>query len=191
MTPNASQTSPVPSGTCPAQAEAALLLRLRRREREALTGLVETYGGLLARTAWVVLGDAHAAEDAVQETLLAAWDAARRKREGASLRAWLLGILVNRCRKHIRAAARRRRREQLAARSEAAAVDATGDDGDLQAVREALARLEGRLRDVVILRYWQGLSVDQTAAALGVPSGTVKSRCHAAIEKLRETMRPG
>ena len=50
-------------------------------------------------------------------------------------------------------------------------------------------QLDERLRAVVTLRYEQGLSIDETAEALMIPAGTVKSRTHAAIERLRKTMR--
>jgi RNA polymerase sigma-70 factor (ECF subfamily) len=151
--------------------------------------LVETYSTVLTRAAWLYLGDAHLAEDAAQETLLAAWDAVKRKRPGASVRAWLLGILANRCRKHIRAAQRRRKREQLAERDAVAGAETASGTERLEALQEALLGLDSPHREALILRYWQGLSVDETAAALGVPAGTVKSRCHAAITQLRETMR--
>jgi len=189
MSENLSPIRPSPSPSRSHEADVALLRRLRRRDEEALSALVATYGTVLTRTAWLHLGDAHAAEDAVQETLLAAWDGARRKRDGTSLRAWLLGILVNRCRKHVRTAARRRKRERLAAAAHAAGLEATGETGHLETLRKAMDRLNARCREVVILRYWQGLSVDETAAALGVPAGTVKSRCHTAIGRLREMMR--
>ncbi|MFW6155050.1 MAG: hypothetical protein ACOC95_07540 [Planctomycetota bacterium] len=58
-----------------------MLRRLRRRDDEALTRLVETHGTVLTRAAWLHLGDDPAAEDAVQGTPLAAWDGAKRKRE--------------------------------------------------------------------------------------------------------------
>ncbi|MBN1941765.1 MAG: sigma-70 family RNA polymerase sigma factor [Phycisphaerae bacterium] len=161
---------------------------LRRREPEALTTAVQTYGPVLIRAAWLYLADAHAAEDAVQETFLAAWDGAKRTRGLTSLRAWLLGILTNRCRKHIRTAQRRRKREQRFLEQNAALSKSNFSDPRLEKLQSALPRLDGPLREVVILRYWQKLSVQETAAALGIPEGTVKSRTHAAITRLRDIM---
>lgn len=169
-----------------------LLARLRGRDRAALGQIVGRHGAAMARAAYLYLGDAHAAEDAVQDAMLAAWDAAKRTNGDTPLRAWLLGIVLNRCRKHRRTAARRRRREQ--AHHELKLADATpmrddGFDEQVDRVRAALAELTEPLRCVVILRYEQGLSVAQTAAALGVPEGTVKRRCHDALAKLRVLLR--
>jgi RNA polymerase sigma-70 factor (ECF subfamily) len=171
-------------------ADAALLARLRRRETLALAALTHRHGPALARAAYLHLGDTHAADDAVQDTLLAAWDAAPRTTEGTALRPWLLGILLNRCRKMWRSHTRRRRREQAAAqlRAAAGADEVTHVDEQLEALRDALMRLDEPLRCVVILRHQQGLSVADTAAVLRVPPGTVKSRSHKAIAMLRRLM---
>jgi RNA polymerase sigma factor (sigma-70 family) len=97
-----------------------------------------------------------------------------------------LGILMNRCRKHIRAAVRRRRRERAAARRRAALDNGVATDDRLRAVQAALDQLSPQHRELVILRFHQGLDVEQTGRALGIPAGTVKSRCHAAIARLRQ-----
>lgn len=168
--------------------EARLLDGLRQRSQEALTMVVERYSLMLTKAAWLYLADAHAAEDAVQETFLAAWDAAKRTTDHTCLRAWLFGILANHCRKHVRAATRRRRRERLVAANRPVLAEADAAALRLEALQKALGRLGDEHREVVILRFWQGLSVEETAAALGVPPGTVKSRCHAAIARLRHML---
>jgi RNA polymerase sigma-70 factor (ECF subfamily) len=166
--------------------ERELFGRLRRRQREALGRLVREYGPALVRAAYLYLGDRHAAEDVAQDTLIAAWDTAKRARPETKLRPWLFGILFNRCRKHRRSLGRRLRRERSAAARRQAEGDSVGhEDDSVERLGEALARLDEALRAVVILRYERGLSVAQTAEALGLPEGTVKSRTHAAIRKLR------
>jgi len=169
----------------PRGADGHLLDRLRGKDPQALATLVQEYGDMLTKAAWLYLGDAHAAEDAVQDTFLAAWDGARRTGTSSPLRGWLLGILMNRCRKYIRACQRRRRRELLAARQRTAADAPPDEPAPLEALRQAVADLDVHHREVIILRFWQALSVEQTADALGVPPGTVKSRCHAAVAQLR------
>lgn len=172
-----------------ASEHAALLDRLRRKDAQALTALTREFSSALTRTAWLYLGDAHAAEDAAQETLIAAWDGASRTTASTSLRSWLMGILINRCRLHVRSAQRRRRRERQAiALRVIPAADGGRDVERLGALRVAMDSLDGAHREVVLLRFHQGLSVEQAAAALGVPAGTVKSRCHAAIARLRQAM---
>ncbi len=166
------------------------LERLQQGDRTALAALVRQFGGELTRIAFLQLGDAHAAEDAVQDTFLAAWDAARRVRGGSSARTWLIGILLNRCRKHRRTLGRRRRREHAAARAADGPHEqhALEQDETIRALRAALTQLDHAQRSIVVLRHLQGLSVSDTAQLLRIPPGTVKSRCHSAIARLRQLM---
>ncbi len=179
---------------------AGLLARLRSGDQAALAQITRQYGRALTRAAYLHLGDAHAAEDAVQEAMIAAWDGAHRTSEETPLWPWLLGIAFNHCRKHLRSLSRRRRREQQAHELRlihtndvhspgAAALAADETKNRLDALRHALGQLTEPLRCVVILRYEQGLSVADTATALNVPQGTVKRRCHEAIGQLRQLMR--
>lgn len=169
----------------------SLLARLRAGDQAALAQLTRAYGAALTRAAYLHMGDGHAAEDATQDALLAAWDGARRTTERTPLWPWLLGITFNCCRKHLRSLSRRRRREHHA--HELKLVNASDEsngqqDDRLTALRQALLQLTEPLRCVVILRYEQSLSVAETAEALGLPEGTVKRRCHDAIAKLRQLM---
>ena len=171
--------------------ERQLLQGLRQRNTDALESLVRRYSEALTRAAYVYLGDAHGADDVVQETFIAAWDAVRRSRLDTRLRAWLFGILFNRCRTFRRSLWRRMRREQVVGRQRSARHnDGHEDDGWAEALRRALARLDGDLRAVLILRFEQGLSVSETAEALHLPQGTVKSRTHTATRKLKAQLRP-
>lgn len=170
-----------------------LLSRLRRRDRTALRELAVDHGSALTRVAYLHLGDAHAAEDAAQETLLAAWRAARRTSDRTTLRPWLYGILVNICRNHLRSLQRRRRREKLAVsrRPKNPSPDAPEDiTKELAAVQQALMQLDEGQRSVIVLRYERGLSIAETAEALGIAEGTVKSRTHSALQRLKEALGP-
>jgi RNA polymerase sigma-70 factor (ECF subfamily) len=180
-----------------AEAQAGLLAGLRRKDKAAFAMVIEQYSPMLTKAAWLYLGSPHDAEDAVQETFLAAWDAAARTRDSTSLSHWLWSILMNRCRKHIRSAQRRRRRETAAFRQHAAGTgpegagagpEAADAAGRLGAVQDALAALCPDHRETVILRYFRGLGVEEAGAAMGVPAGTVKSRCHAALAQLRSRL---
>ena len=174
----------------PEDFEHELLHRLRMREEDALRQLAQQYGAALMRAACLHLRDTHAAQDVVQDTLIAAWDRARRAQPGTRLRAWLFGILFNRCRKHQRSLVRRLRRERAVAKDIHTGQGGNeGPDERLELLRRALEQLDERSRAVIILRYDRGLSVSETAAALEVPEGTVRSRTHAGITRLREYMR--
>ena len=166
----------------------SLLERLRLRDKGALRELVDQYGPALTGAAYLYLGDSHAAEDAVQECLIAVWYGARKTRTGTQLRPWLYGILFNQCRKYRRSLWRRLRREEAAGGKSRQRGKDRGREEELDALRDALGELDETLRAVIILRFERGMSVSQTAEALGVPEGTVKSRTHAAVNRLRKLL---
>ena len=175
---------------CEPDWEQDVVQRLRLRQRPALGELASRFGIQLKKIAYIQLGDLDAAEDVAQETLIAAWDAAKRSGENTQLRPWLFGILFNQCRKYRRSLWRRWRRERRAAQRGGEREDHDSQqDEQLTVLRKALMQLDERQRAVITLRYEQGLSIDETAEALMLPAGTVKSRTHAAIERLRKTMR--
>lgn len=175
--------------------EQDLLERMRNRDGAAFEKIVLEYGAPLSRAAYLYLGDAHEAADVAQDVFIAAWDGAWRTTDKTPLRAWLFGILFHMCRKRRRTFARRRRREEKAAGRRPSFTPAPWEGVEagerLEALREALAGLEGPLREVILLRYEQGMSVAETAEALDIPEGTVKSRTHNAIGVLRGRLERG
>jgi RNA polymerase sigma-70 factor (ECF subfamily) len=169
--------------------ELELLQRLRRRDQDALGQLSGHFGPSLMRAAFLFLNDRDAAEDMTQETLIAAWDGTARMDSEIRLRPWLFGILFNRCRKFRRSLWRRLSRQYAAmGQKPVCECDENGKLEQLEAIRHAIQRLEENFRMIVILRYERGLDVAETAQALGLPEGTVKSRTHTAIEKLKKVM---
>lgn len=134
--------------------------------------------------AWAValrtLGDAAEAEDAVQDAFLSAFRQAARFRGDALFSTWLHRIVVNACLDRMR-----RRRVRPVVPYDADALAAIAEPRDDIAEREtvvevtdALARLSDDQRLAIVLVDLQGMSVDEAAAILDVPAGTVKSRCH-------------
>jgi RNA polymerase sigma-70 factor (ECF subfamily) len=171
-----------------------LVERARRGDADAYRSLMHTYQGISFRVAYVVAGDAADAEDAVADGFSKAWLALPRFRRGAPFRPWLLEIVANEARNRRRSSGRRTR---LALRSaaqlrpgdaapspEAAVLDAEGREDLLAAVNEL--REEERL--VVACRYFLDLSEAETAAALGLRPGTVKSRLSRALARLRTSL---
>jgi RNA polymerase sigma-70 factor (ECF subfamily) len=135
------------------------------------------------RLARAILLDDAEAEDAVQEASLAAWRHRHSLRDATRFDAWFERILVNQCRDQLR---RRKRAVKVAAppvrfEPPAAAPD-TGTDADLDRALDGLG-IDHRI--VVLLRYWQDRTVEDIAACLGIPAGTVKSRLHHALRALR------
>jgi RNA polymerase sigma-70 factor (ECF subfamily) len=140
------------------------------------------------RLAGLLLGDAHDAEDAVHDALVRAWQRFPELRDRARFDAWLDRIVVNVCRDRMR----RSRRVTFLDIHGHGDVPAPGDTFATFLQRDELTRaltsLDPDLRVVVVLRYWADLSVDDIAARLGVPAGTVKSRLHRAIAALRASL---
>ena len=132
------------------------------------------------RLAYVITGSAGEAEDATQEALLKAWRALGRFRLGEPFRPWLLQIVANEARNRRRSAGRRLR---LALR---AAAEPAADDVDRASLLEAVNELPGDAQAVIACRYLLGLSEQETAVALDVAPGTVKSRTSRALDRLRE-----
>jgi RNA polymerase sigma-70 factor (ECF subfamily) len=165
----------------------------------ALGGDLAAYGHLvrrhapLAKRMAVLWGAAAEADDVVQDAFVQAFTALPRFRAGAEFRPWLLTIVRNLTRNSLRARGRRAAREAFAATPwpvgdvEDEAIGAVRRDRLLDGVR----RLPEDLREVVACRYLLELSEAETASALGLPAGTVKSRLHRALARLREEVGDG
>jgi RNA polymerase sigma factor (sigma-70 family) len=170
-------------------AEDELIAQARRGDAAAYAGLVRRHQEIAFRTAMLITGHPQDAEEAAQDGFVKAWRALHRFREGEPLRPWLLTIVANEARNRRRAAGRR---EHLALRA-AAALPVPADEPAPAYDRDALAAALGRLREedrvVIGCRYLLDLSEAETAAALGVKRGTVKSRLSRALDRLREEVR--
>jgi RNA polymerase sigma factor (sigma-70 family) len=128
----------------------------------------------------VITGSAADAEDATQDALVKAWRALGRFRTGEPFRPWLLQIVANEARNRRRSA---RRRVRLSLR---AASDTLTADVDRVALLDAVNELPADAQAVIACRYLLGLSEQETAMALDVAPGTVKSRTSRALDRLRE-----
>lgn len=174
-------------------AEAALdddlVTRVRAGDREAYDALVARHTASAYRTA-VLLGAGPDAEDVVQDAFVKAYRKLPRYRGEASFRSWLLAIVANETRNLHRTRTRRDGLTLRAAAAEPVAAATDGLDAVLAAERRAalvgaLRRLPVRDREVIVCRYLLDLGEDETVTVLGLPRGTVKSRTHRALAKLR------
>jgi RNA polymerase sigma factor (sigma-70 family) len=172
--------------------ERELVLRAQHGDARAFESLVRAQEEIAFRVAYLITGDAAEAEDAVQDGLIKAWRALGRFRIGSPLRPWLLRIVANEARNRRRSAGRRAQLALRAGRDPSSGGAAPPPDeavvsaDERRALLAALDGLPDRDRVVLGCRYLLELSEDETAAALGVRRGTVKSRTHRALERLRE-----
>jgi len=170
--------------------EGTLVVRAKRGDSAAYEELVRMYQGIAFRVAFVAAGDTRDAEEAVQDGFVKAYRALGRFRAGAPFRPWLLRIVANEARNRRRSAGRR------AALALQVAVAASGDAAPSPEAAAAeherratllagLAGLDDRDREVLVHRFLLELGEEETAAALGIRRGTVKSRTARALERLR------
>ena len=166
-----------------------LVARARGGDPAAYGELVETHAPVAKRTA-VFLGAGADADDVVQEAFVKAYKALGGFREGAAFRPWLLRIVANETKNAVRARGRRERREHLAVPL-GVVLDPADEAVSLERRTELLAAvraLPDQLRRVVTCRYLLDLDEQETAVVLGCPRGTVKSRLHRALGRLRDAL---
>jgi len=169
--------------------EGDLIGGARAGEATAFERLAKHHAARLWRYALALGGDSHGAEDLAQETLIEAWRSLARFDGRCRFSTWLCGILRHRflkARRHHNAG-RLGAPEALGQMPGLAPTPERSAElsEDAQRIRRAVASLPEEHRLVVELRFFAGATLDEIAAALGCPLGTVKSRLHHALEKLR------
>jgi RNA polymerase sigma factor (sigma-70 family) len=179
MEPAEATASGRPNAASPAD-ESELVRRAQLGSAAAFEQLVVGHGPRLHRYLAAQLRDDGEALDVLQETLAAAWQGLPALRRADRFRPWLAGIASNKVADSIR-----RRPPQGDTDPELAGTE----DPELLEAREAMASLEPRFREVLLLRYLLGLTEEEAAVALGVRVGTVKSRAARARRALLEALR--
>ncbi len=155
--------------------------------------LVRRHQDVAVRTAHLIAPDGDA-EDACQEAFLKAYGALGRFRPGSPFRPWLLRIVANEARNRRRSAGRRtglvlRAAEDRPSNDAAPSPEsAVLEHESRRALLAAVNRLRDEDREVIGARYFLELSESETADALRIPRGTVKSRLSRALSRLRDTM---
>lgn len=177
--------------------DAAPLSKLRD-DAGSFEDLVSAYERKVTRLVHRLLGwrGGSAVEDVVQDVFLAAFTHRDRFRGDASLSTWLTAITVNRCRSHQRRWRLwwRWRQDQGGSRDPAASdppLDHRLASGETaEHVRSAVRRLPARDREVIVLRYFEGLTSPEIAALTRQSKNSVEVRLHRARAKLAETLGP-
>lgn len=131
----------------------------------------------LYKTALLYLGSESPALDAVDEAVYKGLKACRKLRQPEYFDTWLTRILINVRYDELRRQKRFVPLEDL--------PEESAEDYDALPLREALSKLPEQLREVVILRYFTGYTLEETASALDIPRGTVATRQRKALQLLR------
>lgn len=172
--------------------EATLIRRALTGDASAWEPIVLAHQQAVFRLAYLLLGDTDEARDAAQETFVRAWRSVGRYDPSRPLRPWLLRICSN-----LAANRRRSLARHLAALVRKAEVeprppgteDLSARQIEAQQLWQAVRRLDTSDQQVIYLRYFLELSVAETAETLQSAEGTVKSRSHRALERLRTIIR--
>ena len=154
--------------------------------REWLEQAMEKWEKPLLQLCFAYLGDLSLSEDAVQETFLKAWKGYSRYRAAASEKTWLTRIAINTC-KDVQKSAWFRHTDRSAA-LDALPEGAVPFEAEDDTVTRAVMALPDALRRAALLRWLQGLSLDETARALRLPRSTVYHRLRKAQALLKDAL---
>ena len=172
--------------------EQGLIARAQRGEVQAYEQLVQQYEQIAFRVAYLITHDEHEAADAAQDAFLRAYRALGSFKRGQPLRPWLLRIVANTALNRIQAAQRRDRMNDRYTRQVMVENGNLSIEGlavkheQQQRLIAAMSQLSPDQQALISLRYFLELPEAEVAAALNIPRGTVKSRLHRTLAKLRE-----
>ena len=155
------------------------------RPEEEISRMIQTYEKDLLRLCCMYLKDSSMAEDAVQETFFKAYKNLHSFRGESSEKTWLIRIAVNVCRDMLRTSWFRRLDRRVTPEDLPLTCDPNLPDPTLA---QALMALPLPQREVILLRYYQGLSPSETAQALNVNINTVKTRLARGKKHLKEKL---
>ncbi len=177
-------------------AQQALIDKILQGDSDAFSAIVDQYNTLMMRTALMIIGDRDIAVDAVQDALIQAWQHLPGLREAGALRPWLMRIVVNQCISYKRKVARTTAfvRQALAEQSIQLAAEIADDhkgrlerDWDLA---ETVKKLPPKQQAVIMLHYYQGMTLPSMAQTLNISENTLKKRIQAALHNLRQVLNP-
>ena len=159
------------------------------KEKPSLEYLMRTYGNDVLRMAYSYVKDYDTAEDIFQEVFIKVNANLESFRGESSLKTWLLRITVNACKDYLKSAYSRRVTMFAEEEEENISVADTTEEverkQDGEQIRKALLLLPEKYREVLVCLYFEERSVAETAKALGLSEGTVKSRLSRARDKFR------
>ena len=173
----------------------SLVTRALQGDHNAFGSIVDQHNTLMLHTALMIVGDRDIAEDVVQDALIQAWHHLADLRKAGALRPWLIRIVINQCISFKRRLARTTAfmRQALSER-ETDLIAQAADDYKGRMERDwDLARTIGTLpmkqRVVIVLHYYNGMTLPEMAQALQVSENTLKKRIQAALSNLRRMLR--
>ncbi|WP_317958427.1 RNA polymerase sigma factor [Oceanobacillus kimchii] len=177
-----------------------LIARLKQREEDALTEVMNTYGNYLLRTAFLLVKDHQMAEEAVQDTYITAFEKIHQLEDAAKLKSWLTTILINRCRSHMRKSSWKNllpaidfdlfqvfKEDTSAGNPEDFLLHWEGN----QQLSYAIQQLDYKYREVITLFYYNEMKITEIALHTNANENTVKSKLKRARLLLKDILLKG
>jgi len=177
-----------------AKTDGDLLVRLQKRDPQALAELYDRYGKMVYGLILRIVSDTGTAEDLVQETFLRVWNRAQGfDSEKGAVGPWLMAVARNRAIDYLRSQGRRIQSSVEFNETEHPSLFANLQTEMLQfdvikRMKTALERLDGKQRKAIELAYFEGMSQTEIAEHMGQPLGTVKTWVRKALQQLREEL---
>ncbi len=162
------------------------------REEYKIEDLMRQYGNAVLRTAYAYVNDRDAAEDLFQEVFIKAYYNMDKFRGDCSIKSWLVRITINVCKDYLKSAYQQKVVPMMEFEEDAIVSDndfeevETADRNEM--IRRTVETLPDAYREVVVSVYFNEMSVAETAAALGIAEGTVKSRLSRARDMLKNKL---
>jgi RNA polymerase sigma-70 factor (ECF subfamily) len=179
-----------------AKGDGDLLIRLQRRDPQALAELYDRYGGIVFRLIRRMVRENGTAEDLVQETFLRVWNRVGGfDSERGAVGPWLLAVARNRAIDYLRSQGRRTENTMELNETEHPALFADVPANPLhfdlaRHVKRALEQLTAEQREAIELAYFEGMSQTEIAERMRQPLGTVKTWMRRALEQMRAALPP-
>ncbi len=170
-----------------------LMLSLKAGDRQAFNALVDRYRDRMVSYAYRMIGSAELAQDVAQETFVRVYKSAGTFRDDGRFSPWLYKIASNVCHSE------RAKRAKEALNVDYDTLEDTHDSGEAvedtvmaavtsEQLSSGIAKLTEQHKTVLVMHVYQGLTYVEIGEALGIPTGTVKSRLFYAIRKLRDVL---
>jgi len=173
-----------------AEDDAEDVRRVQDGDDTAFEAIVRRWQRPLVNLAFRYCRDSGRAEEIAQDVFMKVYRSLGSFRAGSAFSTWMFAIAVNTCRSHMR-----RHSPPMLSLNGIAEMTAPGSGHDLledddrrELVRRAVSSLPGRYRDALVLFYFMEMDVDAAAAALGLPSGTLKARLHRGRRMLKDKL---
>ncbi len=173
----------------------ALVTRALQGDHNAFSIIVDQHNTLMLHTALMIVGDRDIAEDVVQDALIQAWHHLADLRKAGALRPWLIRIVINQCISFKRRLARTTAfMRQALSEQETDLIAQAADDYKGRMERDwdlahTIELLPIKQRVVIVLHYYNGMTLPEMAQALQISENTLKKRIQAALTNLRRMLR--